>query len=145
MAKMVHVATSQCTLRSRFGVDAQGQAATAGLIVVAFTCHVALGLVNFLGSGKLVAAEALAAVFGTGETEALGVAVGNAFGVGDGAVTNVGELDAGEHTVFGFFVRETSVVAESADCGYGGGTGGCWTVMGDGCPGDFGLGDVGGD
>lgn len=84
------------------GVDGQRPVTTTLVGVVALASHAALGLIQLLNLGKLVAAVAFAAILGTGNAEALGAAVGDTSGVVDAA--EVSADDSTENTVRGILV-----------------------------------------
>lgn len=84
------------------GVDGQRPVTAALVGVVTLASHAALGLVQLLDLGELVAAVAFAAILGTGNAETLGTAVRNAGGVVD--PSEVGTDHSAENTVGGVLV-----------------------------------------
>lgn len=137
--RSVTVHVSDVTLRSLLLlINAQSVWATANLGTIALALHLALGFRNGLAAHKFVAAEALTAELSSCERETARGAVGNALGVGDLLVADVGELDGGEDTC-GCFVGEAALVGVAGD-----GTG-CWGWESDSCVDDIGLGDDRGD
>ena len=78
-------------------VDGQSPVATALVGVVALASHAALGLVQLLDLGELVAAVAFAAILGTSDAEALRTAMRDTSGVVDSA--KIGADHSAENTV----------------------------------------------
>lgn len=97
-------------------IHTQRQTAATDLLRIPLTRHGALGILEHVAADQLVPAEALAAVLGAGEAEAARVAVGDALGVGDGVLADVGKLDAREHARVAV-VAEAAFVVEPADHG----------------------------
>lgn len=84
------------------GVDGQSPVTTALVGVVAIAGHTALGVIQLLNLGKLVAAVAFAAILSASDAEALGAAVSNTSGIVDPA--EVGADHSAENTVRGVLV-----------------------------------------
>lgn len=98
------------SVRRALGVDAQGQATSTGLASVTFAGHIAFALIELGGSSEGVGAEALSAIFGTCHAVSLGIAVGDALGIGDFMVSNVGEFDASHDSAVAELVGIASIV-----------------------------------
>jgi len=92
-------------------VDTESPVAAADVLGVTLARGVADGLLELLGSNKLVTAVALTTVLSTREKEASALAVSDASLVGDG--TNVGADDVGEGTLVA--ILEAASKLESAN------------------------------
>ncbi len=80
---VMHVALVRAGQRAALGVESKRPVAAALLASVALAHLAALGLVQLLERGQVVAAVAFAAILGAGDAEALGGAVVDARRVAD--------------------------------------------------------------
>lgn len=81
-------------LGTSLGVDTEDHTSATCLGVITLTRHLAFAAIDSGAANKSVATEALSTVLGASDAESLGVTIGDTFGVGDGVLTNIGELDA---------------------------------------------------
>jgi len=83
----------------RRAVNAERQAPSTRLALIAFTRHAAEALVDLGAATQSIATETLSSILGTGHAVSLGFTVSYALSVGNGMLSNVGECDTVERAV----------------------------------------------
>ncbi len=87
-------------LGTSLGVDAEDHASTTSLGVITLTRYATFAIINSRATNKGVATETLSTILRTSDAKSSSLTVGHTLGVGHGVLTNVGELDARENTIF---------------------------------------------